>query len=351
MKTLLFSKKNIVLVNIFVFSAACINKSKPVSFDEIKNYNQMRIGFGSCLNQDKAMPIFDSIKEDNLDLFLMIGDNVYGDSEKEDLDELKLAYKTQKQNFELMNLDFPLEAIWDDHDYGMNDAGGDYPYKIQSKELFLNFWNVPLEDIRRTREGLYFDLMYTINNKNLQILFLDTRTFRDSLMPSDDFGAEGKERYMPNPDSLLTILGTNQWNWLRKKINQKVDFRIIVSSIQFLPIGHGWESWNNFPYERKKLIKIIEKSSLNQTLVISGDRHRGGIYKFKTARGKVISEVTSSSLNASFPNQEEYGPLRIGKTFIEENYGVIFFDNENNVMSVSLKNVNGKVVRNITITN
>ena len=49
---------------------------------------------------------------------------------------------------------------------------------------------------------------------------------------------------------------------------------------------------------------MIAKTSLNQTLVISGDRHRGGIYKFKTARGKVISEVTSSSLNASFPNKE-----------------------------------------------
>ena len=23
----------------------------------------------------------------------------------------------------MMNLDFPFQAIWDDHDYGMNDAG------------------------------------------------------------------------------------------------------------------------------------------------------------------------------------------------------------------------------------
>mgnify|MGYP001287202656 FL=1 len=351
MKILLFSKKNIIFFNIIIFLASCLNKPKPVSSNELKNYHQMKIGFGSCLKQDKAMPIFDSIKKDNLDLFLMIGDNVYGDSEKEDLDELKLAYKIQKQNFEMMNFDFPFQAIWDDHDYGMNDAGADYPYKKQSKELFLSFWNVPLDDIRRTREGLYFDLMYKINNKNLQILFLDTRTFRDSLMPSDSVGASGKERYMPNPDSSLTILGTNQWNWLRKKISQKVDYRIIVSSIQFLPIGHGWESWNNFPYERKKLIKMIDKASLNQTLVISGDRHRGGIYKFKTAGDKVISEVTSSSLNASFPNNEEYGPLRIGKSFIEENYGVIFFDSENNDMFVGLKNVNGKVVRSTIISN
>ena len=79
-----------------------------------------------------------------------------------------------------------------------------------------------------------------------------------------------------------------------------------------------------------------------------GDRHRGGI---KTARGKVISEVTSSSLNASFPNKEEYGPLRIGKTFIEENYGVNFLTEKNNDMVVDLKNVIGEVVRNTVISN
>jgi len=351
MNILLFSKKNFVLLVIIIFLLSLLNSFKSFGFNEIKNYNHIRIGFGSCLKQDRAMPIFDAIKKDNLDLFLMIGDNVYGDSQKEDLEELKLAYKNQKQNFEMMNLDFPFQAIWDDHDYGMNDAGVDYPYKKQSKELFLSFWNVPFDDIRRTREGLYFDLMYKINSKNLQILFLDTRTFRDSLMLSDDVGVPGKERYMPNPDSSLTILGTNQWNWLRKKISQKVDFRIIVSSIQFLPIGHGWESWNNFPHERKKLIKMIDNANLNQTLFISGDRHRGGVYKFKTDKDKVISEVTSSSLNASFPNKEEYGPLRIGKTFIEENYGLIYFDSENNDMFVDLKNVNGEVVRNITISN
>ena len=222
MKNSYFFKKSLALINIIIFLLSCDSKPEKVSSNKIKNYSQMRIGFGSCLNQDKAMPIFDSIKKDNLDLFLMIGDNVYGDSEKEDLNELKLTYKTQKQNFEMMNIDFPFQATWDDHDYGMNDAGVDYPYKRQSKKLFLSFWNMPLDDVRRTREGLYFELMYKINNKNVQILFLDTRTFRDSLMLSDDFGAPGKERYMPNTDSLLTILRSNQWDWLRKKLVKRL---------------------------------------------------------------------------------------------------------------------------------
>ena len=297
------------------------------------------------------MPIFNAIKEEKLDLFLMIGDNVYGDSEEKDLKELSSAYETPRQNFEVMNLNFPFEAIWDDHDYGMNDAGVEYPHKKKSKELFLNFWNIPDDDIRRFREGLYFEIIKNINNKKLQIILLDTRTFRDSLSPSDEIGEPGKERYIPNIDKSLTILGTDQWRWVKEKLGQKVDFRIIVSSIQFLAIGHGWESWNNFPLERTKFIDIIDEANLNHTLILSGDRHRAGIYKLKTKGGKIISEVTSSSLNASFPNDEEYGPLRVGNTYVGENYGVIRIDSRTKQLMASIKDIDGKIVGNLVITN
>ena len=297
------------------------------------------------------MPIFNAIKKDSLDLFFMIGDNVYGDTEREDLYELKLAYEKQKNNFNRMKLNFSIEAIWDDHDYGRNDGGRDYPYKQSSKELFLKFWDIPKNDKRRTRPGLYYELVLQIGQEKLQILFLDTRTFRDSLVPSDKLGAPGKERYLSADDTSLTMLGKTQWDWVSRKMNQSADHRIIVSSIQFLPIGHGWETWNNLPNERKRMIDIIERSNSKHIIFISGDRHRGGLYELQTDRGKTISEMTSSSLNASYPNLEEAGPLRIGNTFVEENYGVITIDNIKNMMSVTLKNIKGEILQSLLIEN
>ena len=297
------------------------------------------------------MPIFNAIKKDSLDLFFMIGDNVYGDTEREDLYELKLAYEKQKNNFNRMKLNFSIEAIWDDHDYGRNDGGKDYPYKQSSKELFLKFWDIPKNDKRRTRPGLYYELVLQIGQERLQILFLDTRTFRDSLVPSDKLGAPGKERYLSADDTSLTMLGKTQWDWVSRKMNQSADHRIIVSSIQFLPIGHGWETWNNLPNERKRMIDIIERSNSKHIIFISGDRHRGGLYELQTDRGKTISEMTSSSLNASYPNLEEAGPLRIGNTFVEENYGVITIDNIKNMMSVTLKNIKGEILQSLLIEN
>ena len=86
MVILLFSRfKVFILYALIPFFISCATKPDTITPTVGINLNEMKIGFGSCLKQDKAMPIFDSIKRDNLDLFLMIGDNVYGDSEDKDL--------------------------------------------------------------------------------------------------------------------------------------------------------------------------------------------------------------------------------------------------------------------------
>ena len=269
------------------------------------------------------MPIFNRIKAEGFDLFLMMGDNVYGNSKSKDLKELRAAYNKQKQNFDKLDFNFPIEAIWDDNDYGLGDGGKEYSLKEKSKELFLNFWDIPTNDPRRQRNGLYHEVLQNYDGKSIQILFLDTRTFRDNLKPTDDKGAVGKERYVPFPDTSLTMLGKEQWQWLAKKISKSVDYRIIVSSIQILALGHGWECWNNLPYERQRFIDLLDKSNINHTVLLSGDRHRGGQYQLKTKSNKIISEMTSSSLNVPYSNSEEPGPLRIGGTYSKENYGVI----------------------------
>lgn len=317
--------------------------------ENIKNPNFYSIGFGSCLTQERSMPIFNTIKSERYDLFLMLGDNVYGDSEREDLLELRQAYDKQRENFDRLNFNFPIEAIWDDHDYGLNDAGKEYAYKQDAEQLFLDFWNISENDIRRSRPGLYFEWIENIDGIKVQMLFLDTRYFRDALLPTDERGAPGKERYLPQTDSSTTMLGESQWNWLEQKMATEVDHRIIVSSIQFLAMGHGWEAWKTLPHERQRLIDLINQSSSNEVLFISGDRHRAGVYQLTTDSGKNIFEMTSSSLNLSFANDEEAGPLRIGPTFVDENYGEILLNKLTNEIVVNLKDNQGQIVQSLSL--
>jgi len=335
--------KGLYLLFISVYFFSC-GANKVVESKVSKPKNGLKIGFASCLHQNKPMPIFETIKAENLDLFLLMGDNVYGNSVSEDLKELRLAYEIQKQNFKKLDLNIPIEAIWDDNDYGLGDGGKEYRLKEKSKDLFLDFWNILKDDPRRKRSGLYHEIIKEYKGKSIQILILDTRTFRDNLKPTDVKGAVGKERYIPSLDSSLTMLGDEQWQWLSQKMYTNTDYRFIISSIQFLAIGHGWECWNNFPYERERLIDLIDRSNVKHTVLLSGDRHRGGHYELKTKSNKIISEMTSSSLNVPYSNSEEPGPLRIGGTYSKENYGVIKLVESQDSISVMLKNIRGEVV-------
>ena len=336
--------KNLLFIAL-IFLVSCEKNEPSVN---IKPSHIYSIGFGSCLTQEKPMPIFNAIKSENYDLFLMLGDNVYGDTDSNDLIELRDAYEKQRENFDRLNLNFPFEAIWDDHDYGKNDGGEEYIYKEEAEQIFLDFWNIPKDDIRRNRPGLYFEKTQEIDGISIQMIFLDTRFFRDALLPTDEKGAPGKERYVPHTDTSLTMLGEDQWTWLQDQLDKEVDHKIIVTSIQFLAMGHGWEAWKTLPHERQRLIDLVDQSS-SEVLFISGDRHRGGLYQFSTQSGKVISEMTSSSLNLAFANDEEDGPLRSGPTFVQENYGEILLDKSTNTLTVNLKDNQGKIIQSLSL--
>ena len=88
---------------------------------------------------------------------------------------------------------------------------------------------------------------------------------------------------------------------------------------------------------------------LDNIVVLSGDRHRGGLYQLKTSTGKIITEITSSSLNAAFTNAEESGPLRIGSTFVGENYGALYIHGDENAITLALKNMKGEIVRSLLV--
>src|SRR5829696_4582652 len=77
-----------------------------------------RIAFGSCANQDKPQPIWDKIVADKPDVFLFIGDIVYGDTK--DMDVLRGKYKKllDQPGYQKLLKTCPLMATWDDHDYG-----------------------------------------------------------------------------------------------------------------------------------------------------------------------------------------------------------------------------------------
>ena len=319
-----------------------------LSVNSYSNQEILTLGFGSCLHQDRSMAILKTIEKKELDLFMFIGDNVYGDQEDGELDKLIRTYKQQYNNLENFLKNVSTEFIWDDHDFGINDGGSNYRYKDRAKELFLETWKIPSNDPRRFRDGLYFDKMIKKNGLKVHLIFLDNRSFKSEWKLTDEFNKEGKERYVKDFDPQKTLLGKKQWQWLKDKLNEDSDIKIILSSLQILSLGHGWESWDKLPLERERLFNLIDESNVSNLIILSGDRHRGGFYRFKTNHNNDIYEFTSSSLNLPIPfNTEEKGPLRIGSTYRKANFGVVRIFEDKVVMELTSNK--GKVVNSLSV--
>ena len=292
----------------------------------------IKIGLGSCLDQDYPQPIWQSIKKEDLNYFIFLGDNVYGDTRYGSLRKMKSAYDKQKKVLPDFLNDISIFSIWDDHDFGINDGGADYRFKRRAQELYLDFWEISKDDDRSNREGIYFSKNEIFFDKKFKFIFLDTRFFRSKLKGK-------KSNYIENIEPDATILGNAQWTWLENELKSDFDFLFIFSSIQIIAKDHRFEKWSNFPNERAKLFELLEQFN-DKTILFSGDRHRAGIY-----RKNGIIEVTSSSMNKPGSFFSETDSYLIGKTYPQENYGVL--EILENTIHIKIKDIKGNTLNSI----
>lgn len=306
-----------------------------------------RIAFGSCADQNRPQPIWKAVLAARPDRFLFLGDNVYGDVSSPKMTKLKRAYASFGRNEGLKTLRAQTRvlATWDDHDYGANDAGAGFQWRRQSQTMFLDFWNVPKGDPRRQREGVYFSEIQGPPGRRVQVIMLDTRYFRS------DFQRTGNRRpkYRPDADPEKTMLGAAQWTWLEAQLNKPAEVRLVVSSIQVLAENHGWERWGHLPRERQRLFRLIGHTGAGGVIFLSGDRHIGAIYKKENAFPYPLYEITSSSLNRPWRGASEFDARQLGTVYDDENFGMIDVDWQKREISLSLRDIDGRIARNTVI--
>ena len=134
-----------------------------------------RIAFGSCAKQDKPQPIWEAVVETRPELFVFLGDNIYGDTQDMEVLRAKYALLGEQPGYKKLREACRVMATWDDHDYGANDAGAAYPKRRESQQVFLDFFGVPKEDPRRTQEGVYSAHLFGPPGKRVQLLLLDVQ--------------------------------------------------------------------------------------------------------------------------------------------------------------------------------
>ncbi|MCM5662836.1 alkaline phosphatase D family protein [Galbibacter mesophilus] len=324
----------LIWLNLFVF--LCFGCKSVPSETYALQEDEFVIAFGSCNRQDEKNVLWDDVLLHQPAVWIWGGDNIYSDTA--DYREMRKDYEEQRYQDGYKQITETMDVIgtWDDHDYGLNDGGAEWAMKENAQELFLNFMNVPKNDPRRRREGVYHSKTYHTEQGSIKVILLDTRYFRSPL--TKNLGEDGK-RFMPNPQGIGTILGEKQWQWLEKELNNSTaTFNIIMSSVQVLSNKHGFETWGNFPSEVEKLFSLIKSSQAQRVILLSGDRHISEFSEINIPDlGYPLIDFTSSGLTHTYEAYSgEENPYRIGQVITQKSFGVLRLNMKNHHVKMQM---------------
>jgi alkaline phosphatase D len=236
-----------------------------------------------CHRQDLPAPtipyLANTIKPD---YSVWVGDNVYADTETDPQHiQRQLEVLLNKDGFKQLREISKFMVTWDDHDYGLNDAGKDYIYKEESKQIHRKFWQLENE-ISTDQDGIYYaKLEKQPNGKVVQFIMLDGRSNRENpLKPFSD------------------AFGENQWKFIEEQLKKPADVRFIVNGYQMLlKRPTRWEALVKLGRSRKRLLNIINKTNAQNILFITGDQHYVEVLKSPWNVGYRTFEIMAAGIN------------------------------------------------------
>lgn len=317
----------------------------------IVNFAQQRdftIAFGSCSRQSDTLQMWREVASLQPDVWVWGGDNIYGDSH--DVQVMRSKYDIQKNHpgYQALIRKTPVTGTWDDHDYGVNDGGKYFSKKDEFKKEFIRFMGFEKNKEITTHEGVYNTHSIRRRGKEVLIINLDTRSFRDTIyraVEEDSLTGVKHTYYAKNMEG--TILGEAQWAWLEQVVRTSAaKLFIINSSIQVISEQHRFEKWANFPKERERLFQLVSSFPDKRFMIISGDRHIAEISVERLAGVDYpLIDFTSSGLTHVTANAKEDNKHREGALISKKNFGIIGirFTEKAIEVTLELRSYNGTV--------
>lgn len=294
------------------------------------------VAFGSCtfVNEPEVdrpgkpygsdFEIFTAIAAKQPDLFIWGGDNTY--LREVDWDSRSGIIHRHSHTRALPEMQPLLGgthniAVWDDHDFGPNDADRTYALKKESLEIYKQFWANRSYGTDGT-EGTFSRFVWN----DVEFFLLDDRYHRS---PN---GAARNEK--------KTMFGKEQLQWLKDALtnsagNRDVSFRIIVNGNQILNTNGAFaEMLTQFPSDYDELLGHIRSQKIPGILFLSGDRHMTELIALKDSSFYTLYDFTSSALTSGLSSLKdrngewtpEYtNPLRVEGTLVNDkhNFGML----------------------------
>ena len=301
----------------------------------------LRLAFGGDLNgqnvcRDTAegMPIMETVRDRQPDLFVGLGDIIYADNACSAVGLYGNAqvpgtfgpaadvptfwahwrYTRADPGFQRLLAGTDYVGVWDDHevvnDFGpLTDTRGVPPYTPGvhlmpfGLKAFLDY--TPVAIAENTPSRLYRSFRW---GKNLELFVLDNRQYRDPNFEQDT-DAHPK-----------TMLGREQVTWLKEKLAASdATWKVIVSSVPMsIPTGfpptNGRDGWANFDqttgYERELLdiLRFMHEDGISNSVWITTDVHFAEAFRYVPFAGDpgfAVYELATGPMNAGiFPTTD-----------------------------------------------
>ena len=218
---------------------------------------------------------------------VLLGDNVYIDAPNSPAAQRYCYYRRQSRpEFRKLTAGRGVYAIWDDHDFGVNDCSGGPEirtpdWKIPVWNVFKKNWVNAYYGGGEKQPGCWFD--FSIGD--VDFFMTDSRYYRTPPKGT--------------PEEKRSMFGPAQRDWLLKKLKaSKAKFKVLCSAV---PWAYGTkpgslDTWEGFKHEREMIFSCINKNRIDGVVLLSADRHRSDVWKIERPQGYDIYEFESSRL-------------------------------------------------------
>jgi alkaline phosphatase D len=223
---------------------------------------------------------------------LLLGDNIYSDDPETPAVQEYCYYRRQSRpEFRDLAGMTPVLSIWDDHDFGTDDAWGgpdrDRPtWKLDVWRRFTQNWANPAYGGGELQPGVWYD--FSIGD--VDFFMLDGRYWRTNSGRRGDSPAE-------EPD----MIGPAQAAWLCERLAaSSATFKVVVSPVPWdfraKPGVGGLDTWAGFPQQRERIFRFLSDRGIDGVLLMSADRHRSDAWRIDRAGDYPLFEFNSSRL-------------------------------------------------------
>jgi alkaline phosphatase D len=282
-----------------------------------------KVPYGGPPGQDR---IYDSIARATPDMMLWGGDYLYhreADWDNEWGLRYRWAYARQQKAAQSLLRTGHHYAIWDDHEYGTNNANSSYGLKGDSLALFKRYFPNPSYGLPET-PGTFTHF----NFNDVDFFLTDGRYYRDEDSLIDDNKA---------------MLGAAQLRWLKNAILASTNaIKIVVVGSQVTnPSGPWKDGWDKYPKERDEFLKFLADQNVPGVLLLTGDRHFTALYKTERPGQYPLYELTCSPLTSgvgSDAKDERNKPNVVPGTFVaERNFCTLDFVGPKNARKIVMR--------------